>query len=164
MGSAMTHPRRIRTAASERIIERLRGICLALPEATEKEAWAEPTWRAKGKMFAQMDDHHHGGEHCSVWLPSTLEAQEALVAADPKRFFRPAYVGHKGWIGVVLDTKPDWAMVEELVRDAYRRIAPPKLIAQLDGTPAAEPVRSSARRAASARAGTRARSARSRPR
>jgi hypothetical protein len=156
----MTHPRRIRTAASERIIERLRKLCLALPEATEKEAWAEPTWRVKGKMFAQMDDHHHGGEHCSVWLPSTIEAQEALIAADPERFFRPAYVGHKGWIGVVLDTRPDWAIVEELVRDAYRRIAPPKLIAQLD----APAVRSSPRRAASARAGTRARSARSRPR
>jgi hypothetical protein len=151
----MAHPQRIRTAESRRIIERLRKICLALPEATEKEAWAEPTWRVKGKMFAQMDDHHHGGEHCSVWLPSTLEVQESLVAADPKRFFRPAYVGHKGWIGVVLDTKPDWAVVEELVREAYLRIAPPKIAALLD----APTVKSSARTAASGRAGTRARSA-----
>jgi hypothetical protein len=148
----MAHPRRVRTQQSERIIVRLRRICLALPEATEKEAWAEPTWRVKGKMFAQMDDHHHGGEHCSVWLPSTLEAQEALVAADPERFFRPAYVGHKGWIGVVLDTTPDWKLVEELVREAYLRIAPAKV---------AETLRSSARRGASARAGTRGRSARS---
>jgi hypothetical protein len=123
---------RERTASSRRIIERLRKICLALPEATEKEAWSEPTWRVKGKMFAQMDDYHHGSPHCAVWLPSSIEAQEALIAADPKRFFRPAYVGHKGWVGVVLDTGPDWAVVAELVRDAYRRIAPAKLAALVD--------------------------------
>jgi hypothetical protein len=123
---------RERTASSRRIIERLRKICLALPEATEKEAWSEPTWRVKGKMFAQMDDYHHGSPHCAVWLPSTIEAQEALIAADPKRFFRPAYVGHKGWVGVVLDTGPDWAVVAELVRDAYRRIAPAKLAALVE--------------------------------
>ena len=123
---------RERTASSRRIIERLRKICLALPEATEKEAWSEPTWRVKNKMFAQMDDYHHGSPHCAVWLPSAIEAQEALIAADPKRFFRPAYVGHKGWVGVVLDTGPDWELVAELVRDAYRRIAPVKLAAQVD--------------------------------
>jgi hypothetical protein len=86
-----------------------------------------------------MDDHHHGGEHCSVWLPSSLEAQEALIAADPVRFFRPAYVGHKGWVGVVLDVKPDWGLVAELVREAYLRIAPAKTAAQLDA--AAAPAR-----------------------
>jgi hypothetical protein len=151
----MAHPRRIRTAESKRIIERLRKICMALPEATEKEAWAESTWRVSGKMFAQMSDHHHDDEHCSVWLPSTLEAQEALIAADPARFFRPAYVGHKGWIGVVLETKPDWEMVAELVRAAYLQIAPPKIAAQLDAPRAPAPaVRSSARRAASARTRT----------
>ena len=123
---------RERTASSRRIIERLRKICLALPEATEKEAWSEPTWRVKGKMFAQMDDYHHGSRHCAVWLPSTIEAQEALCAADPERFFRPPYVGHKGWIAVVLDTGPDWKVVAELVRDAYRHVAPAKLAAQVD--------------------------------
>ena len=152
------------------MIARLRKICLALPEATEKEAWAEPTWRVKGKMFAQMDDYHHGSPHCAVWLPSSLEAQEALFAADPAHFFRPPYVGHKGWVGVVLDKKPgrarpDWALVAELVREAYRRVAPPKLAAQLDApaprASGASRVRSSARRGASGRAGTRARSARS---
>ena len=123
---------RERTASSRRIIERLCKICLALPEATEKEAWSEPTWRVKGRMFAQMDDYHHGSPHCAVWLPSTIEAQEALIAADPKRFFRPAYVGHKGWVGVVLDTGPDWAVVAELVRDAYRRVAPARLAALIE--------------------------------
>ncbi len=123
---------RERTAASRRIIERLRKICLALPEATEKEAWSEPTWRVKDKMFAQLDDYHHGSPHCAVWLPAAIEAQEALIAGDPKRFFRPPYVGHKGWVGVVLDTKPDWEMVAALVREAYRRIAPTKLAALVE--------------------------------
>ena len=123
---------RERTASSRKIIERLRKICLALPEATEKEAWSEPTWRVKNKMFAQMDDYHHGSPHCAVWLPSAIEAQEALIAADPKRFFRPPYVGHKGWVGIVLDTGPDWAVVAELVREAYRRVAPAKLAALVE--------------------------------
>jgi hypothetical protein len=117
---------RHRTASSRRIIERLRKICLALPEATEKEAWSEPTWRVKGKLFAQLDDHHHGSPHCSVWLPLPLGVQETLVEADPERFFRPPYVGHRGWVGVVLDTRPDWGMVADLVREAYALIAPAK--------------------------------------
>jgi hypothetical protein len=81
-----------------------------------------------------------------VWLPATLEGQEALVAADPARFFRPPYVGHKGWIGVVLDTRPDWAMVDELVREAYRRIAPARLAAQVREPPALRPKRAKPRR------------------
>jgi hypothetical protein len=132
---------RHRIASSRRIIERLRKICLALPEATEKEAWSEPTWRVKGKLFAQLDDHHHGAPHCSVWLPLPLGVQETLVEADPERFFRPPYVGHRGWVGVVLDTRPDWGMVADLVREAYRLIAPAKLAARLDeAAPKARPL------------------------
>jgi hypothetical protein len=146
---------RRRSASSQRIIERLRKICLALPETTEKEAWSEPTWRVKGKMFAQLDDHHHGSPHCALWLPASIEAQEALVAADPARYFRPPYVGHKGWVGVVLDTGPDWKTVAELVREAYRRIAPPRLAAQLDerAAPPSKPAgqRKRARRSSGAR-------------
>jgi len=131
-----SHPSRVRSASSLRLIERLRRICLALPEATEKEAWAEPTWRVKNKLFAQLDDHHHGSPHCSVWLPAPLGLQETLVESDPDRFFLPPHVGHKGWIGVVLDTKPpsrlDWKLVTALVEQAYRLIAPAKLAARLD--------------------------------
>jgi hypothetical protein len=137
---------RQRTAASRRIIERLRRICLALPETTEKEAWSEPTWRVKGKMFAQLDDHHHGAPHCSVWLPMPMGVQETLIEADPERFFRPAYVGHKGWVAMVLDGKPDWEMVAELVREAYRLIAPPKLAALAEAPAEARAPRARARR------------------
>ena len=97
-----------RAARGKDPIARLRAICLALPEANERISHGEPTWFAgKGKVFAMLDDHHHGAPHLSVWLPAGLGAQEALIASDPKRFFRPPYVGGSGWVGVVLDTAQD---------------------------------------------------------
>lgn len=118
--------------AKARIVARLRKICLALPEANERNSHGEPTWFAgKGKSFAALDDHHHGSEHLSVWLPQPFGVQGDLIESDPKRFFRPPYVGPAGWIGVVLDTNPDWAMVEALVIAAYRFVARPKLLARL---------------------------------
>jgi hypothetical protein len=60
-------------------------------------------------------------------------AQETLIAADPERFFRPPYVGHRGWVGVGLDTEPDWDTVAELVEEDSREVAPPKLRALLEG-------------------------------
>jgi len=112
-------------------IARLRRICMALPEVTEKVAWGEPTWRAP-KLFAQLDTHHHGADHVAVWLPARPGVQEDLVAEDPMRFFRPPYVGHKGWIGVRIDGRPDWKVIASLVADAYREVAPPRLRALLD--------------------------------
>ena len=112
-------------------LERLRAICLALPGVTEKIAWGEATWRA-GKIFAQMDTHHHGADHMAVWLPARAGVQEALVEENPEQFFRPPYVGHKGWIGVRIDRKPDWRIVAGLVAEAWREVASPRLVAQLD--------------------------------
>jgi hypothetical protein len=110
----------------------LRAICLALPEAIEKISHGEPTWFAgKGKVFAMLDNHHHGAAHLSVWLPAALGAQEALVESDPERYFRPPYVGSSGWVGVVLDTRPDWAVVGWLVEQAFRHVAHARLVAQL---------------------------------
>ena len=112
-------------------VQRLRKICLALPEATEKIAWGEPTWRVRGKLFAQLDDHHHGAEHLAVWLPAPLGEQEAMIFTDPERFFRPPYVGPRGWVGVRIDRQPNWAQVASLVEQAYRQVAPPRLLASL---------------------------------
>src|SRR6185295_18292262 len=93
--------------AEERAVERLRRICLALPGVTEKISWGELTWRVD-KIFAQMDTHHHGSEHVAVWLAVPPGLQEALIEEDPVRFFRPPYVGGKGWVGVRIDAGPDW--------------------------------------------------------
>ena len=106
-------------------VDRLRAICLALPETTEKLAWSEPTWRVRGKLFAQLDDHHHGADHLAVWLPAPLGEQEALIAREPSRFFRPPYVGQRGWVGVRIDGRPRWSEVAMLVEQAYRHVAPP---------------------------------------
>jgi len=127
-------------------IDRLRKICLALPEAIEKPSHGEPTWFAgKGKVFAMLDDHHHGAEHLSVWLPQPFGVQEALIESDPDRFFRPAYVGSKGWIAVVLDGRPDWEMVARLVHDAFLHVATAKLRAQLTAPAASRASRSRVR-------------------
>ena len=116
-------------------LARLRAICMALPDAVEKISHGEPSWFAgNGKMFAMLDDHHHGAADLSVWLPAPLGAQEAMLWRDPKRYFRPPYVGARGWVGVVLDTKPDWNLVAELVVEAYRLVAHRRLVTKLDAT------------------------------
>jgi len=128
----LTHPIKQLATRDAPLVERLRKICLAFPEAGERLSHGEPTWFAgKGKVFAMLDNHHHGSPHLSVWLPQPMDVQETLVGADPARFFRPPYVGPSGWVGVVLDTKPDWSMVRELVRDAFVHVATKKLVAQL---------------------------------
>ena len=124
---ASRHPlKKPRGRAETAAVARLRAICLALPGVTEKIAWGEPTWRA-GKIFAQLDTHHHGAAHVAVWLPARPGVQEDLAAEDPVHYFRPPYVGVKGWIGVRIDNKPDWTAVASLVADAYREVAPPRL-------------------------------------
>ena len=101
------------------MLARLRRIALALPGTSEKLSHGEPTFWAGGRMFAQLDNHHHGAPHLSVWLAMPLGAQEALVYQDPKRFFVPPYVGGRGWVGVRLDNRPSWKTVEKVVREAY---------------------------------------------
>jgi hypothetical protein len=105
-------------------LDRLRAICLALPDTTEKIAWGEPTWRVRGKLFAQLDDHHHGADHLAVWLPAPLGEQEAMIFTNPVRFFRPPYVGGRGWVGVRIDRRPNWTVVAKLVKQAYGMVAP----------------------------------------
>jgi len=120
--------------ADRSAISRLRAICQGFPEANERVSHGEPTWFAgKGKVFALLDDHHHGAEHLSVLLPQPLGAQEILIARDPERFFRPPYVGVSGWVGVILDRRPDWKVVERLVREAYLHVASAKLRALVTG-------------------------------
>ena len=111
---------------SEPLIIRLRKICLALPAAVEKEAWGECTFRVGGKMFAMTDNNHHHSGHVAVWVKSTPVVQEIFINSKPVRFFKPPYVGHKGWIGARLDAKTDWGMLGELLKDAYSMTAPSK--------------------------------------
>ncbi len=115
---------------SEIALEWLREICLALPEATERETWGEQTFRVREKIFAM-----YGGEQMSCKAPPG--AQETLVGSNPERFFRPAYVGSKGWIGVRFDDDTDWDEVAFLVRQSYEITAPKRLLREWAGRAAA---------------------------
>jgi hypothetical protein len=127
------HPVRPISKRDAATVARLRRLCLAFPEANERISHGEPTWFAgKGKVFAMLDNHHHGSEHLSVWLPMPAGVQEDLVAADGARFFRPPYVGSAGWVGVVLDRRPDWGGVSKLLREAFFHCAGARLRAKLE--------------------------------
>jgi hypothetical protein len=120
-------------------VERLRRLCLALPETTERVSHGEPTWFVRDKKaFVTLADHHHD-DRFGFWCAAPPGAQQALVAADPQRFFRPPYVGHRGWLGVYLDVPVDWAEIAEIVTDAYRAVAPKRLLAQLEAQQNAQP-------------------------
>jgi hypothetical protein len=109
-------------------LEALRRLCLQLPEATERLSHGEPTWFAGGKRtFVTFADHHHD-DRLAFWCAAPPGAQETLVAANPERFFVPPYVGHRGWLGVRLDMPTDWDEIAELVGDAYRMVAPKRLL------------------------------------
>ncbi len=112
--------------------ERLRRLCLSLPEVTERLSHGEPTWFVRDKKtFVMYTDHHHD-DRLGFWCAAPAGAQEALVSSAPDRYFVPPYVGHRGWLGVRLDVPVDWAEVAEVVVDAYRAIAPKRLLARLD--------------------------------
>lgn len=113
-------------------LSRLRTICLALAEATEKEAWGTPTFRVRDKMFVMYVDDHHSDGRVAMWCKAPPGVQEIVVGADPKRFFVPPYVGPKGWVGVRLDVEVDWDEVADFVRDGYRMAAPKRLAALLE--------------------------------
>jgi hypothetical protein len=116
-------------------VERLRRICLALPEVNERLSHGSPSFFVRDKkQFVSVDDHHHGVDHLGFWCPAPAGAQEALIADDPDQYFRPPYVGHRGWVGVRIDRDPDWAEITEIVHDAYRQVAPKSLSAQLGPT------------------------------
>jgi hypothetical protein len=115
-------------------VERLRRLCLSLPETTERVSHGEPAWFVRDKkLFVTYADHHHD-DRVALWCAAPEGAQEAFVAADPEQFFRPPYVGGRGWLGVYLDGDPDWDEIAEIVVDAYRQVAPQRLIAELDAS------------------------------
>ena len=114
-------------------LKRVREICLALPEASEKEAWGRPTFRIRGKkMFAMYMDNHHDDGRLALWVNAPPGEQDILVEADADRFFVPPYTGPSGWVGLRLDRYIDWDEVADLVRESYRMAAPRKLLAQLE--------------------------------
>jgi hypothetical protein len=111
---------------SETQIDRVRRLSLELPEATEQEAWGEPTFRVRKRIFVMYAGNHHNDGRVAVWLNAPIGVQEMLVRHDPETYFVPPYVGVKGWIGVILDHVGDDALREHIV-ESYCMVAPKKL-------------------------------------
>ncbi len=127
----MAHP--VKRIIDPGSTERLRALCMALPEVTERLSHGEPTWFVRDKkVFVQSSNQHHD-DRVGFWCATPPGVQAEMVEAEPERFYRPPYVGVRGWLGVYLDVSGvDWDEVNAIVREAYRMIAPAKLIAQLD--------------------------------
>jgi hypothetical protein len=115
--------------ARERTLAKLRALCLALPETSERLSHGAPTFFVRGKRaFLMVLTDHHGDGRFAIWCASASGIQEMLVDADGEKFFVPPYVGHRGWLGVRLDIGPDWDELAGIVEDAYTEVAPAKLV------------------------------------
>jgi hypothetical protein len=113
----------------ERTLERIREICLALPETSERLSHGAPTFFVRGKRaFVMVLTDHHGDGRFALWCAAEDGVQEMLVEVDPERFFRPPYVGHRGWLGVRLDRGLDWNEIAGIAEDAYAEVAPAGLV------------------------------------
>ncbi len=117
----------------EAATERLRAICTALPEVTERVSHGAVTFFVRGKRtLAYLTADHHGDGLLALVCAAPAGVQEEMLRSDPERFFRPPYVGHRGWIGLRLDVAPDWHEVSRVVEESYRCVAPVTLVRQLD--------------------------------
>jgi hypothetical protein len=115
--------------AADGVLDRVRAIAMALPEVTERPSHGSPAFFLGGKKTLLMFvDDHHGDGILGIWCNAAPGVQEELIAGDPVRYFRPPYVGYRGWVGVRLDGDPDWDEVAELVEDAWRLVAPKRLL------------------------------------
>ena len=122
----MAHPRMYEDSSP--VIKRLRALCGGFPQVFEKEAWGECTFRVTGgSMFAMTDNDHHSSGHIAVWIKAPPMVQEILTGAAPARFFKPPYMGAKGWVGVRLDAGTDWDELGAILKDGYLMSAPKKL-------------------------------------
>ena len=109
------------------MLAELRRICEALPGVTERPSHGAPTWFVRGRTFVTLWEHgHHDNDFAHLWCAAPPGAQQELIAAEPERFFRPPYVGHRGWLGARLDGDVDWSEIAELCRDAYDVVSAPK--------------------------------------
>jgi hypothetical protein len=122
----MAHPTQAKRKA---VLERLRTVCFALPETSERLSHGAPTFFVREKTsFLMLLDDHHGDGRFAIWCAAPPGDQHLLVDADPERFFVPPYVGHRGWLGVRLDRGIDWEELAGIVEDAFCAVAPKRVL------------------------------------
>jgi hypothetical protein len=113
-------------------LDTLRKIIGAWPETDERISHGSPTWWGGKKTFASFHDGHHGDGRVAVWVKATFETQDDLVSANPEVFFVPPYVGPSGWVGVRLDRDLDRSVLEDVLLQGYRSVAPKRALAKLE--------------------------------
>ena len=106
-------------------IQRVRRLCLSLPGATEKLSHGEPTFFVKKKVFVMFSNNHHNDGHVAVCIPAPSGEQEALIASFPKIYYRPPYVGVKGWVGIELSQIGDDELGGHL-SEAWKLVSAPR--------------------------------------
>ena len=111
---------------SEQLLQRVREICLALPETTERLSHGEPTFFVGKKVFAMFANNHHQDGRIAVWIPVPPDAQSMLIDAAPQKFFKPPYVGVRGWVGIAL-TEINREELTHHLQTAWRLIAPKRV-------------------------------------
>jgi hypothetical protein len=111
-----------KSALGEEHLQRVRKLCATLPGTTEKISHGEPTFFAKKKVYAMFANNHHNDGHIAVWIAAPPGLQAMLVKSEPQKFFRPPYVGVRGWIGIELSRISDEELSVHLV-EAWRLIA-----------------------------------------
>lgn len=120
--------------AGRNALERVRAVCLALPETFEKTAWGESTFRVgnekKSRMFAMFSNNHHGDGRIALLCASDTDERRILLESEPATYYIPPYVGTQGWVGIILDRADDTALAE-CVKEAYQRVAPKRLLEKL---------------------------------
>jgi hypothetical protein len=125
---------------SARALERIRSLCLGLPETNERLSHGSPAFFIRDKkVFVMFLDDHHGDGRLAIWCAAPEGMQDMLVDAAPEHYFVPPYVGYRGWLGVRLDRDLDWEEIAGVVEDAYLTVAPKKLVDAV--APPDEPVR-----------------------
>jgi hypothetical protein len=115
-----------KASSGEDHARRVRRICMALPGCEEKLSHGEPTWFVRKRVFVMFANNHHNDGHVAIWIPALPGLQESLIATSPDSFFRPPYVGVKGWVGVELDRVGDEELATHIL-EAWKLIAPKSL-------------------------------------
>lgn len=121
---------------ADQLLARIRDHCLSLPHVNERESHGTPTFfiRDKRSFATVWMDGHHAVHFAQLWAACVPDLRAHLIDERPDIFFLPAYVAHRGWIGVRLDLDLEFEELADLLEDAYRLIAPPALVRELDGT------------------------------
>jgi hypothetical protein len=115
-----------KSEGGEEHLKRVRRICAAMPESTKKLSHGEPTFFVRKKVFAMFANNHHNDGHIAVWIPAPPGLQPLLINSSPETFFKPPYVGVRGWVGIELENISDEELAAH-IREAWQMVAPKRL-------------------------------------